>query len=138
MGTAHTRYQHKAIDNAVNVTATVTKGHVEEDQMGHSVHYDAHLTFTYTYEGQSYTSDDIYPGSGQKQFESRSDAEHYVQKMNGTNVTAHVYPKKPGKAFLYSKAGDPLTWIALGGVIAFIGLLAVVGNLLIGLVSFLR
>lgn len=87
--------------------------------------YRAHVTYEYSYEGETYTSENIYAGTGDSdRFSTRGTAESFVQQYpEGETVTAYVDPDEPSRAYLEtgirftSLVGYAL--LALVGVVAF-------------------
>ncbi|MFC7046195.1 DUF3592 domain-containing protein [Halobacteriaceae archaeon GCM10025711] len=87
--------QSSALDSATEVDATVTDISVEKND-GKGVTYTPHATFTYTYEGETYTSSNVYPGKLPREFGSREDARFELKGYEpGEAVTAYVPPDSP-------------------------------------------
>ncbi|MFB6216025.1 MAG: DUF3592 domain-containing protein [Candidatus Aenigmatarchaeota archaeon] len=109
---------NRAMQNPVNVTATVIDTSIERDSSRRGgIDYQPEIRFRYTYQGAEYTSNDMYPG-GQlpKERNTESGAKEVVQNYGeGTEVQVLVPPETPGKAFIRAKkTNDPLVFMALG------------------------
>lgn len=113
--------QSSALDSAVEVTATIDSTSVERSDVGKGVRYHPRATFDYIYEGETYTSSNVYPGELPRDFgkeEARSALEEYEP---GDTVTAYVPPDSPGDAFLeYESSNKPFLVIGVGGLV-FLG-----------------
>jgi hypothetical protein len=119
--------QGDALQNAVNVTGTVTGTEIVTDSGGRrsSPDHSPVISFNYSYNGQSYSSDNTYPpGDTQRELNSRSAAEKIAQNYStGTTVTAYVNPENPGEAFLKKKrSNDPVIFMGIGAVVILGGL----------------
>ena len=125
-GYGFTRYQSQSesIDNAVNITATVTDTNIRTDSSRKGgIDYQAEITFGYSYEGEDYSSDFIYPLDDDREFNTESEAQDYLEDYpNGEDVAASVNPEKPSDAFLNAKRSDqPLLFMLIGGLMALLG-----------------
>lgn len=107
--------QSSALDTATEVNATITDTAVETND-GKGVTYTPQATFTYTYEGETYTSSNVYPGELPREFGSREDASAELNGYeSGETVTAYVPPDAPGNAFLkYESTDKPFLVIGFG------------------------
>lgn len=108
--------QTSALDSAVEVDGTVTSTSVEENAQKHGVSYTPQATFSYTYEGEEYTSSKVYPGSLPREFETTEAAESALDGYGeGETVTAYVPPESPGKAFLkHESSNKPFLVVGIG------------------------
>jgi hypothetical protein len=125
-GYGFTQYQGQAqsIDNAVNITAAVTDTNVRTDSSRRGgIDYQAEISFDYSYDGESYSSDFIYPLDDDREFSQESEAEEFLEGYPvGQQVDAYVSPGSPGKAFLMKKRSDqPLLFMLIGGLMAAAG-----------------
>lgn len=107
--------QSAALDSAVEVDATISSTSVEE-RPGKRNEYAPRATFEYTYEGETYTSSNVYPGELPREFGSREDARSELEGYEpGSTVTAYVPPDTPGNAFLkYKSTNKPFLVIGFG------------------------
>lgn len=126
-GLGYTNYQSQsnALDNAVNVTATVTGTEVNIDRAGKSPEYSPVISFNYTYKDETYTSNNMYPpGDTQTELDSRSAAAKVTNSYTiNKKVLAYVNPENPGEAFLKKKrSNSPLIFIGIGALIVLAGI----------------
>jgi len=91
----------EATVSAEETTATVVDSQVGRVS-GTEREYRVHVTYEYIYQGETYTSDNIYAGAGgSDRFSSRGTAESFVQQYpEGETVTAYVDPDDPSRAHL--------------------------------------
>lgn len=117
--------QRNALENAVEVDATVTASEVVTDTSGRGIDYLPNVTYEYRYDGVEYSSDDVYPGSFSASYDVRSEAEAVVDRYPGGEVvTAYVDPSSPGDAFLRKETSSgPFAFIGIGFVILLFGTL---------------
>ncbi|WP_435179121.1 DUF3592 domain-containing protein [Halorussus sp. AFM4] len=115
--------QSSALDSAVEVDATITATSVTEDSAGKGVHYEAHATFNYTYEGETYTSSNVYPGTLPREFDTREEAKSQLEGYEpGDTVTAYVPPDSPGNAYLkHESSNKPFFVIGFGALFVLVG-----------------
>ncbi|MFC3477438.1 DUF3592 domain-containing protein [Halobacterium litoreum] len=106
--------QTAALDSTVEVDATLTDVSVEE-HAGKGDTYSPKATYEYTYEGETYTSANVYPGKLPREFGSREKARSQIDGGPGDTITAHVPTDDPGNAFLKHKTSDkPLLVVGFG------------------------
>lgn len=112
--------QSAAIENSVEVDATITGTNVDSIRTSGTTQFDPDVRFEYSYQGESYTSDNLYPASASENYDTKSGAQSAIQEYEqGETVTAYVNPDSPGDAFLKNeKSTSPLWFAALG--VAFI------------------
>ena len=116
--------QNQAVQNAVEVDATVVETDVDASASRRGgPDYKPEATFEYSYQGDSYTGDSVFPGSITKEYDTRSAAESVLQDYQaGETVTAYVDPNSPGYAFLVNEASNgPLFFTAIGGLFVLVG-----------------
>ena len=116
--------QSQNIDNAVNITATITETNIRTDSSGRGgIDYQAEISFDYRYEGEDYSSSYIYPLDNDKEFNSESEAEQYLHNYpQGREVTAHLNPENPGEAFLNAeRSNQPFISMLIGVLMAVLG-----------------
>ena len=86
------------------------------------------IRYTYTYDGEEYTSDSVYPGP-EKTFKFEENARSVATRVSpGQTVTVYVNQKNPSRAFLINETGGnlfPLFLIGIGAVVGVPFLLAV-------------
>ncbi len=119
--------QSSAIDSAVDVNATVTSTGVEEVDQRRGVAYAPRATFNYTYEGQSYTASNVYPGPLTRDFGTREAAREQLDGYEtGDTVPAYVPPDAPENAFLVrERSNKPFFVIGIGILLALGGLYSI-------------
>ena len=120
--------QHQSLSSGVQIEATVESKDItySSDNGGR---YTPHVTYSYTYNGTQYTSENIRPGTGTKTSNTRTAAENRIDQYTvGETTTAYVVRGSPSKSYL-KKEGSPLPLMtnplpAIIGVLglAFVGL----------------
>lgn len=117
--------QQALFENTVEVEGTVATSTVEEraerrdiddDGMTEDVPvYDAVVEYTYTYDGQRYTADNIYPGSVRSnEFEEITGARDLVDDYpEGSTVTVYVDSRAPDRSYLVRQS-NTLRYAVLG------------------------
>jgi len=89
--------------NAEEVDAEVLESDVSGTS-GTEREFRVRVTYEYSYEGQTYTSDNIYPSTGGDRYSSQGSAESFLEEYpEGKTVTAYVNPDDPSEAFLESE-----------------------------------
>lgn len=126
LGYGYTQYQgqSESINNAVKINATVAETDIRTDSSRRGgPDYQAEISFDYRYDDSNYSSNFIYPLDDDKEFETESEAQEYLETYsNGRNVEAFVNPDEPGKAFLNAERSDqPLLLILIGGLMSLLG-----------------
>ena len=109
--------QSEAVRNAAEVDATVVETGVDtESGRRGSVDYRPVATFEYSYDGETYTGNAVFPGSVTPTYDTESAARAVVAEYEaGDTVTAYVDPSAPGDAFLKNKQTDtPVKLVAIG------------------------
>jgi len=122
--------QAQAVDNAVTVQATVDSAQVERIDGRRSVEYEPEIEYTYRYQGETYTSEQVFPGPTIRTYSEQSKARSVVRSYQpGTTVRAYVQPSAPGDAFLIRERTPwPARAVAIGGVLLAIVVLAGLGE----------
>lgn len=116
--------QSESINKATNITATVTDTNVRTDSSRRGgTDYQAEITFDYKFEGTSYSSDFVYPLDDDKEFNTESEAQNYLENYSsGEEVDAFVNPEQPGKAFLTAeRSNQPLLFVLIGMMMLLAG-----------------
>lgn len=117
--------QQRSIDAAESVTATVVETGVESDSAGSSTDVDYYPTvrFEYTYRGETYASNNVYPASVRQSYDTQSAARDVVDEYDvGRSVTAYVPPESPGAAFLRDEqTNGPLVAVGIGVAFVLLG-----------------
>lgn len=110
--------QNQALEDPINVSATVTETGIDQDSSRRGgIDYQPDIKFEYTYDGQQYTSTNMYPGGQQpdhydREAKARAVLDTYSQ---GSEITVYVPPETPGEAFIQAKkTNDPLFFIGIG------------------------
>jgi hypothetical protein len=107
------------------VEATVLESEVDRVRAGSGdvsdQEYRPVVEFEYTYEGESYTSDERFPSSLDQSYGSRSKAESAIEEYEeGETVTAYVDPDSPGRGFLENKRSMTPYVAGLFGVVSVV------------------
>jgi hypothetical protein len=118
--------QGAVVDRAVEVEATIVETEVTATSGGSSstgADYQPRVTFSYEYDGQSYTASGVFPGAVPPSYDTESAARAVLEGYEpGATVTAHVDPESPDSAFLEPRrTNTPLVLMALGGLFAVVG-----------------
>jgi hypothetical protein len=120
--------QQSDIQQAVEVEGTVESTDINEisgssgASASASDQYEPVVEYTYTYEGQEYTSESVYPGL-EKQFESQQEAKEVTnQYSSGQGTTVYVNEEDPSRAFLIKETQlfGPFMMI-IGGIFFVVG-----------------
>ena len=122
--------QGQAVDDAVTVQATVDSARVERIETRRGVDYEPEIEYTYEYQGETYTSEQVFPGPTIRTYSNRSNAQAVVRSYEpGTTVRAYVRPSEPSNAFLIRERTPwPARAVAIGGVLLCIVVLAGLGS----------
>ena len=90
--------------------------------------YTPHVTYSYTYDGTQYTSDNIRPGIGTKTSNTRAAAEDRIDQYDvGETTTGYVVRSSPSRSYLKKKSSPlPVMTNPLPLIIGVLGL-ALVG-----------
>lgn len=123
--------QSQAVEDAVVVEATVTDAAIDRIESGRGgVEYEPAVSYTYRYDSQTYTSDEVFPSRGTRTYTDRTDARAIVERYDpGTTVHAYVLPSEPETAFLIRERTPwPLRASVAGGALLVIGVLAALGS----------
>lgn len=118
----------QATANAEEVDATVVDSAVVDNtdptDSNEPAEFTVRIEYEYTYEGETYTSENLCPGAGsgcEPSSDFRTDMQEYLEEYpEGETVTAYVPPSDPAGAYLIDTGPSP---IYLG--IAAVGLLLV-------------
>jgi hypothetical protein len=123
--------QHADVDQSITVEGTVESTGVADETINNPTnpsagHYEVVVRHTYTYEGQSYTSESVYPGA-EKEIGTEAEArEIAAQYAPGQSVTVYVNQATPSRSYLIAEQTQfgSILPMALGGLIAVLMLLA--------------
>jgi len=119
--------QQQSLSSGVQIETTVESKEItySSDKGGR---YTPHVTYSYTYNGTQYTSDNIRPGRGTKTSNTRTAAEERINEYNiGETTTAYVVRVSPSKSYLKKKSNPlPIMTNPLPLIIGVVGL-ALVG-----------
>jgi Tfp pilus assembly protein PilV len=97
--------QQQSLSSGVQVEATVESKEVIMDSSKRGDGYTPHVTYTYTYNGTQYTSDNLRPGIGTAVSDTRAAAEDRIDQYNvGETITAYVVQGSPSKSYLKKKS----------------------------------
>jgi hypothetical protein len=126
--------QEQAIRNATAIEGTVESSSVDEETTRRDrdddgvreeeTSYYARVTYTYEYDGERYTGDNVFPGAGSpsvSEGEARDVVERYPE---GETATVYVDPEDPNDAFLVHERSllAPGAFLAMGGLVLLGGL----------------
>ena len=116
--------QDSAIQNAEQINVTIESTGVETVSQRRGVEYKPTASFSYTYNGDSYNSDNVYPSGIAQEFNSEEDASQVIEDYNtGETVTGYISPGSPGNAFLVDESSNtPYLMILIGIAMAVIGI----------------
>ncbi|WP_253737290.1 DUF3592 domain-containing protein [Halohasta salina] len=119
--------QSSALASPETVDATIESTSVETIDKRHGTAYAPQASFEYSYQGDSYTSSNVYPGPLSKDFGSKADAMAQLDGYEtGDTVTAYIPSDSPGNAFLkHERSNKPLFVIGFGGILTVGTLLSV-------------
>jgi hypothetical protein len=123
-----------AVRDSVETEATITEVDVETESSGtgtgSNVEYEPVVLFTYTFDGETYTGDDLFPGSVPTRYDTESAARDAIAEYEpGTTTTAYVDPDDPETAFLENRTSNrQLLFIGIGLILALFGGFFVVKN----------
>jgi hypothetical protein len=116
-----------AVRDSVETEATVTEVGVEtvssRTESGGNVEYEPVVEFTYMYEGETYTGDNVFPGSVPARYETESAARDAIAAYEpGTTTTAYVSPDNPQTAFLKNRTSNrQFLFIGVGSILTLFG-----------------
>lgn len=121
--------QSRAVTNAVAVQATVTGASVDRLDGGRGIDYEPEIEYTYQYQGDTYTGEQVFPSTGVRTYSERSNAQSVVDSYEpGTTVRAYVTPGDPSDAFLIRERTPwPVRAVAIGGAFLVIAIWAGIG-----------
>jgi Tfp pilus assembly protein PilV len=98
--------QQQSLSSGVQIEATVESKEVTMSSSKKGDKYTPNVTYSYTYNGTRYTSDNIRPGIGTKASNTRTAAEDRIDQYNvGETTTAYVVQGSPSKSYLKKKGG---------------------------------
>lgn len=118
--------QQADVQQAVEVEGTVEGTDIDRnDRTEGTDSYEPVVSYTYSFEGQQYSAESVYPGA-EKQFSFRDEAREVTdQYSSGQTVTVYVNEEDPSRAFLINETSTfkPLFAMGIGGLFALIGAL---------------
>jgi hypothetical protein len=123
--------QSSALDSTETVDATIVSTSIERmNERRGTDDYSPHATFNYTYDGEEYTSSNMYPGGVSHEFGTKDEAREQLGGYDpGARVTAYVPPDSPGNAFLrHESSNKPIYIIGLGAIFVLGTLLSIIRN----------
>ena len=109
--------QSAALDSATTVEGTITSTSIEESS-GKGVSYTPRATFDYAYQGETYTSSNVYPGTLSKDFDTERAARDELEGYEpGATVTVYVPTDSPGAGYLErERTNKPFVLLGVGGL----------------------
>lgn len=123
-----------AVRDSVETEATITEVSVETVYSGtgsrSTVKFEPVVAFTYSYQGETYTGDDLFPGSVVPRYGTESAARDVIAAYEPeTTTTVHVDPDNPETAFLKNRTSNrQLTFAGIGLVLTLVSALSMVRN----------
>lgn len=119
------------LNRVETVDGTVEATDIDRETGDNGPTWSPVVTYTYTYEGESYTSDEFkHPGTTGG---SQSDAEETLSEYAaGDSVTVYVDPENPSFSFLVKGSVPVLMYPIVGflGLMSLVGVFALVDDLL--------
>ncbi|WP_424016188.1 DUF3592 domain-containing protein (plasmid) [Halorientalis pallida] len=89
------------ISGAQEIEVTVIETGVTEQGTGTNSGYIPQVRYKYEINGETYESENVYPGIGDRKFASRDEAKAVASSYdNGTTARGYVDPENPEQAFL--------------------------------------
>jgi hypothetical protein len=117
--------QSNAVEDAVEVDATITDLDIESTSAGSStdVSYRPTVRFTYEYEGTAYASTNVFPSTISTNYDTESTARSVVEEYAvDESATAYVDPSDPDAGFLKHRTSSaPLLAITIGLFFVLVG-----------------
>ncbi|WP_225307852.1 MULTISPECIES: DUF3592 domain-containing protein [unclassified Haloarcula] len=116
-----------AVSESVKVEATITEVGVEtkgsSTGSGATVKHEPVVEFTYTYAGETYTGDKVFPGATPPRYDTEAAAQDVIAEYESeTETTAYVNPDAPDQAFLKNHVSNrQYIFIGVGSVLALLG-----------------
>jgi len=122
--------QSEAVDDAVTVDAEVIETGVETVSGGRRGGVEYRPTVQFTYDGESYTSTNVFPSVASPNYDTESAARDALDGAQaGDTVTAYVDPADPDGAFLLNQTSfAPLLFVLIGALFVVGGGRTVVQN----------
>jgi hypothetical protein len=116
--------QDSALQNAEQINVTIESTGVDTVSQRRGVEYKPTASFSYTYNGETYTSDNVYPSGIAQEFNSEDDALQIIEGYNtGETVIGNINPESPENAFLVDESSNtPYFMILIGIAMAVIGI----------------
>jgi hypothetical protein len=117
-------YQHNvAVQENQPVNATVIGTDIEVQESDDDTDYKPVIRYQYTVEGETYTSNNVWPGQFGRTKGSRGGAQEVISDYeagsdttrDGEQVTAYYNPDNPGDAYLRNDDGWPGVWWVITG-----------------------
>ena len=101
-GVRNHRKQKRAIANSTTVQGTVTGIDVEEDSYSEGTTYRPQLEYEYEYLGESYTGDDLYPGTLDSGYNTEKKAREVLDEFTeGGPISLYVDTDDPSRSFVF-------------------------------------
>lgn len=113
------------VEGAVQSTAAEYTGSSGGANNPSGGHYEVVVRYSYTYDGQEYTSESVYPGA-EKHHQTQESARAVANQYSaGQTTTVYVNQQDPSRAFLIEEETTkfPFALMGIGGLIAVVGLL---------------
>lgn len=82
--------QGQAVGDAVAVQGTVDNARVERLDAGRGIDYEPEIEYTYEYQGETYTSEQVFPGPTIRTYSDRSNAQSVVRSTSRGRRFGHT------------------------------------------------
>jgi|APHM01.1.fsa_nt_gi Protein of unknown function (DUF3592). len=123
-----------AVRDSVETEAMITEVSVETVSSGtgssRTVNFEPVVVFTYSYQGETYTGDDVFPGSVVPNYGTESAARDVIAAYEPeTTATVYVDPDNPETAFLKNQTSNrQFVFAGIGLVLTLLSALSAVRN----------
>ena len=122
--------QSTALENSVEINATVTAKNIDADPGRRGTDYIPQVEYSYSFEDNEYTSDSVYPGPSSPSFGTERAARQEIQNYTvGENTTAYLNSENPSEAFLKNESTNtPFIIMIIGAALASFSIYSLLKN----------
>lgn len=115
--------QSPSLDSTEQVDATIISTSVDRTS-GPNPTFVPNATYTFTYEGETYTASGMYPGEYPREFDTKREARNRLSAVEpGEIVTVFIPNNSPNAAYIRRSRGSrPIYLMGIGGIILVLGL----------------
>lgn len=117
--------QSSALENSVEVNATIQSTGVETVSQRRGTEYRPTASFTYSFSGEQYSSNNVYPGNSipvgslAPTYNSREEAASALNSYEkGSRVTAYVNSESPENGYLKHESSNKPYFIGVIGLLS--------------------